>query len=331
MNSKLFDWIINHPHVISSPIPRDTVLVNVPQTNGTIVKERVGKLLLEVSVRELHQDLLKPPPIGISEIYCKLTNNILVSERYLRNLLPPQLRSISFSQNQLCGCKCCTVMKMLHTALIKFRKKAIASDESSLSRLTRSRNDSFRYLTNYVTDLKRNDELTNPHHRDVVNAVACPVDPSSGLIHWKCALGRCSSCPSPAIPHLEISNNEMLPNIIFGAYKYHTKCKIHGVLNQNASTCIQCEESIKMNDGTSIQKISKRKEVTMLDTPIDKFHNDMYIPMLKKYRYHLALVIILSKNYCKKTRTEAFLKEPTWYFSERDYAERLRKQLDGEI
>ena len=331
LNSKLFDWIINHPHVISSPIPRDTVLVNVPQPNGTVIKERVGKLLLEISVRELHQDLLKSPPIGISEVYCKITNNIIVSERHLRNMLPPQLRPISFSQKQLCGCECCTIMKMLHTAIVKFRKKALESDESSLSIHTRSRNDSFRLYKEYVSFLKENDNVTTSHASDVINTMACPVDTSTGLVHWKCALGRCSSCPTPVIPILETINNEVLPNIIFGMYKYHTKCKIHGVLNQNATSCQKCEEASEMKEETNFPKISKRKEITMLESPINNFIKEIYTPMLNRYRYHLALVIILSKNYCKKTRTEAYLKEPSWFFSERDYAERLSKQLDGEI
>ena len=56
-----------------------------------------------------------------------------------------------------------------------------------------------------------------------------------------------------------------------------------------------------------------------------------YIPLLKQYRYHMALDSILSKNHCKKSRFEAYLNNVDWYFSERDYAERLMKQLDGEI
>ena len=83
LNSNLLDWIVNHPHVVSSPIARDTVLVDVHNSNGDVSKERVGKLLLQVSVRELHQDLVKPPPTGLSQVYCKTTNKLSVSERYL--------------------------------------------------------------------------------------------------------------------------------------------------------------------------------------------------------------------------------------------------------
>ena len=133
LNRLLFEWILNHPHIISSPIHRDTVLVKVTQPNELTIKERVGKLLLEISVRELHQDLLKPPPTGLSAIYCNSTKNLLVSERYLRNILPPQLRPITFSQKQLCGCECCTVMKIIHSSLIKFRKEFIRKYYSTLT------------------------------------------------------------------------------------------------------------------------------------------------------------------------------------------------------
>ena len=98
INLVLFEWIVNHPHVISSPIHSDTVLVKVQRPNGDIVKERVGKLLLEISIRELHQDMMKPPPTGLHQVYCKVTNKCIVSESYLRNIIPPQLRPITFSQ-----------------------------------------------------------------------------------------------------------------------------------------------------------------------------------------------------------------------------------------
>ena len=100
LNAALFDWIINHPHVVTSPIARDSVLVKVRSQDGRVIKERVGKLLLKISVRELHQDLIQPPPIGLSGVYWKDTKKLLISERYLRSMLPPQLRAMTFAQNK---------------------------------------------------------------------------------------------------------------------------------------------------------------------------------------------------------------------------------------
>ena len=54
LNSSLLDWIVSHPHVISSPVAKDTIIVKVPNSQGELTKERVGKLFLEISVRDLH-------------------------------------------------------------------------------------------------------------------------------------------------------------------------------------------------------------------------------------------------------------------------------------
>jgi len=57
MRKQLLDWICNHPHVVDSPIQRDTLFVMNLEMKK---KERVGKLLLQVSVQELHNNLVEP-------------------------------------------------------------------------------------------------------------------------------------------------------------------------------------------------------------------------------------------------------------------------------
>ena len=331
INLKILEWILNHPHVISSPIPRDTVLVKVPQSNGQIIKERVGKLLLEISVRELHHDLMKPPPVGLAEVYCQSTNQCIISERHLRNILPPQLRPITFAQKQLCGCECCTVMRMLHTSLIKYRKKIIQSSTSHNKIATRSQNSISKSFDEYIISLKGNHLFTSNHPRDMINHMSCTVSDDDIMINWKCAMGRCIHCPQPEVPHMESLENSSLTNILYATYKYHSRCKLHGLVASGMMSCTKCTEAIERNELNAPEKITKRKEITSVETSIHKFHNDVYIPMLKRYRYHIALVNILSKHHCKKMRFETFCKRNNWMFSERDYAERLVKQLDGEI
>ena len=331
LNQTLFEWIIRHPHVISSPIPRDTVLVKVRQGDGSIVKERVGKLLLEISVRELHQDLIKAPPIGLSEVHCPSTNNIIVSERYLRNILPPQLRPITFSQKQLCACECCTIMKMIHSSLIKFRKKVIQSYIPQPKIRTRSSNNDLHSFDEYTATLKANDHLLSNDPRDMFGTMSCNNASGDGLMKWKCAMGRCNSCPQTQFPTIETFDDSPLDNIIYASYKYHLKCKLHGILPPSSSSCSQCLEAIAKKQLNCPEKLTRRKEITLLESSINHFHKDAYLPMLKRYRYHIALVTILSKHFCKKMRFDAFCKNSNWMFSERDYAERLVKQLDGEI
>ena len=91
------------------------------------------------------------------------------------------------------------------------------------------------------------------------------------------------------------------------------------------------KDSVDTNNLLVPEEITKRKEITSMSCSFPLFHKNTYIPMLKQYRYHIALVSILSKNHCKKFRYESFKRNLNWFFSERDYAERLTKQLDGEI
>ena len=144
-------------------------------------------------------------------------------------------------------------------------------------------------------------------------------------------MSRCKQCPNPSIPEFELSTNNNIENIHFGAYKYLYKCKIHGPLIGNSSECGKCLLGVNNNSQEFSEKISKRKEIALMESSIDKFHKDFYIPHLKKYKYHIALVTLLSKNHCKKMRCDAFENNANWILSERDYAERLVKELDGEI
>ena len=172
-------------------------------------KERVGKLLIEISIRELHQDLMKPPPVGLREAYCKETKKLLISERHLRNVLPPQLRPITFSQKQLCGCESCTVMKMLHTSLVKYRKKALLPHSTS-GRVTRSRHNVTDPITSYSQRLKANDIYLSYDVRQQLGYMTCTTSCDSGLFKWSCVLNRCSSCPELKLPSEEVTPNSPL-------------------------------------------------------------------------------------------------------------------------
>ena len=56
LKKALHEWVINHPSVVASPIKKDTLKVRDPETG--LKTKVVNKLLLEISVRELHNDLL---------------------------------------------------------------------------------------------------------------------------------------------------------------------------------------------------------------------------------------------------------------------------------
>ena len=84
---KVVEWIKKHPHVVHSPISNDKVYVKNPTTGE---KEKVTKLLLECSVRELHNDLISPPPTGLKEAVGS-NGETIISDTRLRSLLPDNL------------------------------------------------------------------------------------------------------------------------------------------------------------------------------------------------------------------------------------------------
>ena len=329
--SSLLDWVLNHPHVISSPIYKDTLIVKVPTADGGYTKERVGKLLLEISVRELHDDMSKEPPIGFSGAYCNITKKLLISERHLRSILPPQLKPISESQKQMCGCECCTVMRMHHDSLLKYRKTVFEEYSNKRTMITRRQSSEFGSFDRYMCEVMVDNQPLFPKARDVIDSMTCKAVNNLSLPKWKCIMGRCDICPVPSLPQMELDENSPLRTICYCSYKYHVKCKLHGVLMNGSVTCDKCDNEVKSKVLEKPEKIVRRKEITLLESSISSFHKDVYIPMLQKFKYHIAIVSILSKNHCKKLRCEAFKENPSWMLSERDYAERLIKQLDGEI
>ena len=78
--------------------------------------KRVGKLLLQTSVRELHNDLIKSEKLGgLPTVW----NNkkLLVSDTALRYLMPRQVKKFTPRYNQMCGYEICIHCKQLQSTL----------------------------------------------------------------------------------------------------------------------------------------------------------------------------------------------------------------------
>jgi hypothetical protein len=105
-------WLDNHNMVIQSPLASDTLLVSDPKNPG--YKKRMNKILLQIPVRELHNNLLSTDPLiglpGVRE--CR--GNILISDTKLRSMLPKHLQMMSDRYKIMCGCENCIQMYNLH-------------------------------------------------------------------------------------------------------------------------------------------------------------------------------------------------------------------------
>jgi len=92
---KVVEWVRTHPNVIPSPQMKDTLLIN---------GQRVGKLLLEIPVRELHK-----------------------------------LKKATDSHKQMCGCEICVVARLMLLSLKAWRennsKKLNANASSQIEKM----------------------------------------------------------------------------------------------------------------------------------------------------------------------------------------------------
>ena len=74
------DWIINHPHVIVSPIINDCAIIKVSVRNE---KKSVTNIFLKISVREIQNKMVRPVSQGaLSEAQYR-NNNIIISNSLL--------------------------------------------------------------------------------------------------------------------------------------------------------------------------------------------------------------------------------------------------------
>jgi hypothetical protein len=120
IREKLNHWILAHPQVVQSPITSDTLLLPDRETGLTIC---VPKLLLEISIRELHNDLIAPPKSGGLAEARDAEGHVIISDSVLRCLLPPQLRKMTERHKQMCGCEVCLKVISMQQSLNAWRHR----------------------------------------------------------------------------------------------------------------------------------------------------------------------------------------------------------------
>ena len=83
----------------------------------------VPKLLLHVSVRELHNSLVSYPNDGGLKDARDEDGKIIISDSTLRSLFTSQLKQISTRYKIMCGCECCISDKSIHSSLLSWRDR----------------------------------------------------------------------------------------------------------------------------------------------------------------------------------------------------------------
>ena len=131
LRTAVVKWLLDHPHIIPSPIYNDTLFLKDASNNNS--KIRISKYLRQVSIRELHNNLLSDPPKGISEVYDD-SGKPIISDTAFRTLLPSYIKPMRENYKQMCGCEICILVKSLQNDLNLYRL-------APLNRLEKSRID----------------------------------------------------------------------------------------------------------------------------------------------------------------------------------------------
>ena len=99
----------NETKLRESSIARDTLLITDAESR---VRRIVPKLLLECSMRKLHSELVaSPDDEGLLGSRNVNTNDVIISDKTLRSLAPPQLCPMTNHHNMMCGCAICNTSK----------------------------------------------------------------------------------------------------------------------------------------------------------------------------------------------------------------------------
>ena len=102
---------------MQSPISNEFPNVSI---DGHYEPQLVSKLLLQVSVREIHNRVVIHPYEGVLKETRYAKNNIIISESKLRSILPPQLNNMYARYKVMCVCECCICAKIINSSLLSW-------------------------------------------------------------------------------------------------------------------------------------------------------------------------------------------------------------------
>jgi hypothetical protein len=280
-------WILEHPDVVESPIVNDTLRIWNPLSKKK--DQIVPKQLLQISVRELHNDLLKPVEEGGFEFAYTEDGKVLISDTMLRSLLPKEMRRMTERHKQMCGCETCIIGRGLLQSLKAYRTRVLRKMKKAARDMPNGPNkdaavqsaEAYKQAVCLSTG-----EMKPTTIQDAIKLVQCPDVAEHGHPKWACVLRRCECCPNydDSIPaHEERAGSDELTNISFDVYKPYTKCSKHGLLDDKAKTCPKCEAT---NGHKKKGKIRTKKELTRMTTSISVFHEEYFEPALEALAYH---------------------------------------------
>ena len=187
----MYAWITCHPQVVQSPISNDRIKVVLDDQTEP---ELVPKLLLQVSIRELHNRLVSDTiDSGLKDARYK-DGNIIISDSTLCSLFTPQLKKMSAIYKIMCGCECCIYAKIIHSSLLSCRDRNLKKikDKSQNAQIRRSGEKAHHIYETYKNTVMSHGRHIYANAYDTRNTTMCTYNQSDhALPNWKCVLQCC--------------------------------------------------------------------------------------------------------------------------------------------
>ena len=258
IKSKSHEFIRSHPNVIVSLIKGDTVAIADPSDASKKIKD--PKRLRQISIRELHNDLIKHVP-GECTSSC---GKILVNDTNLTANMPPDVKRMSNRYKEMCGCITRLMMEMFQESLNRVSRNILeqmkrSHDRSKCGGSKRKAiaNKIKRYETEMNFKKTVREAVTKVHCKMLMNLDGPYFD---GLYHISCAYTWCPNCPQYQLHPIEkqlVRKDELL-FVTFHTYENIYPCSEHGPLPDNKRVCLYCG---KKEDGEKDWNINVRNKI----------------------------------------------------------------------
>ena len=226
---KLNEWVLNHHMIVALPNSSDTLLIRDP-ANPTI-KTWTSQLYVQISMQELHNNLLSDPPLGLPKAR-DANGEPVISNTALRASLPPQVRSMTKKHKQMCGCEVCIITRQHQMLLNAYRLSLLRQLEKEASEFP---DNARKQIATVRAEQYRNTILPNGSHlhskpKDALILIMCANVEGFDVPHMSCILRECKNCPKYSYLREEEALSNNAPPIKFHVYQKFGKCTFHGLL-----------------------------------------------------------------------------------------------------
>ena len=177
-------------------LPNSSDMLLSLNTENPAIKSLTSKLYLQISMQELHNNLLSDPLLGLLETQ-DANGQPVISNTALRVLLPPQVRSMTKRCKQMCGCEVCIIIQQQQMLLNAYRLSLIRQlDEEALEYPDKARKQiAMVRAQDYRNTIFPNGTHLHSKPTDALISIMCPNVKVFDVPHMDCTLRECTHCP----------------------------------------------------------------------------------------------------------------------------------------